>query len=181
MEGFPSGQREQTVNLLSFDYGSSNLPPSTKNRTKAKLPSSFFMLFGDIRIYTQKENFNCRIGTQIRKCNGHIVGINEDFTEYERRRFGFFTALITPLYYTGQRKKGLRENGKTGNKKEGLFSPLSVLPVIRHYPRSHRILPVPQPLPRCRLLQLLPRLHQHQILLRWNLPLRTLPLSFPLS
>ena len=27
--GFPSGQREQTVNLSSIDYGGSNPPPPT--------------------------------------------------------------------------------------------------------------------------------------------------------
>ena len=29
LEGFPSGQREQTVNLSSDDFGGSNPPPST--------------------------------------------------------------------------------------------------------------------------------------------------------
>ena len=28
-EGYPSGQRGQTVNLLSYDFGGSNPPPST--------------------------------------------------------------------------------------------------------------------------------------------------------
>ncbi len=29
MEGFPSGQREQTVNLSAYAFGGSNPPPST--------------------------------------------------------------------------------------------------------------------------------------------------------
>jgi hypothetical protein len=30
MEGCPSGQREQTVNLPAYAYGGSNPPPSTR-------------------------------------------------------------------------------------------------------------------------------------------------------
>ena len=29
--GFPSGQREQTVNLSSYDFGGSNPPPTTSS------------------------------------------------------------------------------------------------------------------------------------------------------
>ncbi len=32
--GFPSGQREQTVNLSSLDYGGSNPPPTTRMETR---------------------------------------------------------------------------------------------------------------------------------------------------
>ena len=34
VEGFPSGQREQTVNLSSYDFGCSNPPPSTIERAQ---------------------------------------------------------------------------------------------------------------------------------------------------
>ena len=33
MEGCPSGQREQTVNLPAYAYGGSNPPPSTRRTT----------------------------------------------------------------------------------------------------------------------------------------------------
>ncbi len=42
LEGFPSGQREQTVNLSSNDFGGSNPPPSTikisGNRQQGSIP-----------------------------------------------------------------------------------------------------------------------------------------------
>jgi hypothetical protein len=41
-EGFPSGQREQTVNLSSNDFGGSNPPPSTTCRS----PASRRVFFG---------------------------------------------------------------------------------------------------------------------------------------
>ena len=39
-EGYPSGQRGQTVNLLSYDFGGSNPPPSTS------LCFAFIYMFG---------------------------------------------------------------------------------------------------------------------------------------
>ena len=37
MEGYPSGQRGQTVNLLANAYGGSNPPPSTILRSEANM------------------------------------------------------------------------------------------------------------------------------------------------
>ena len=41
MEEFPSGQRGQTVNLLSFDFGGPN-PPSSTIEKQLAIPSGLF-------------------------------------------------------------------------------------------------------------------------------------------
>ena len=43
-EGFPSGQREQTVNLPSNDFGGSNPPPSTSLERVVALPAGVAQL-----------------------------------------------------------------------------------------------------------------------------------------
>ena len=44
-EEFPSGQREQTVNLSLFSFGGSNPPSSTKKDTHRMCLSFLFILF----------------------------------------------------------------------------------------------------------------------------------------
>ena len=39
-EGYPSGQRGQTVNLLAYAFGGSNPPPSTKLKTGDRVPGA---------------------------------------------------------------------------------------------------------------------------------------------
>lgn len=46
MEGWPSGQRQQTVNLSTYVYVGSNPTPSTKILDRLACVTVFFRIFG---------------------------------------------------------------------------------------------------------------------------------------
>ena len=88
MEGFPSGQRGQTVNLLSDDFGGPNPPPSTKKALKSFIKEAYKAFF--CRFFTISRN-NDTDENYSKKClkNPHrifLAMVGEPVMEYIRKR-----------------------------------------------------------------------------------------------